>query len=367
MKLAIISDLHTCLDDRNYFHFAKSAINANNSVLILSSVENFEQKELNCTIKGIKSNSIVQKYIFFKQHLNTFCPDVVIASSPLLVIFLSLFKLILPFSFRIIYDVTEWYPRPILRTVKDWILFVPKLILNYLAVVLVHKLILGEVLKLKPFKLFLREKNYIVLPYYPSLKYFNCMQEKEQLLTITYAGPFTTERGFDKVLEVLQMLKNMKLENLIKVQLIGGILNNATEIYENSSVYPSVSYPEYCKLLSHTDIALDLRPVNWEHNNGLPIKLFQYMAVGAVCIYSELKSIKCEFPKFNTYGHLINPNATDSIVELILYYKDNLNQLLEKKNNATAVILNEKNWQKQENKFLTFIGCENATKSPILQ
>lgn len=76
------------------------------------------------------------------------------------------------------------------------------------------------------------------------------------------------------------------------------------------------NYEDFSKYLEPVHICLDIRPPNKIYERSLPIKIFDYMALGKCIVASNYEPIKNIFELANC-GILVNPLYLDEIVNQI--------------------------------------------------
>lgn len=267
-------------------------------------------------------------------------PDVVICDNP---VALWRARKALPSHVTMVYDITEWYPsKKNLRSVSGWLRPFKWLILlvaNYWAGWSANAFLFGEFYKARPFRILFPWKQYMWLPYYPSLHYIQHTQPPTltQQVRLLYAGPKTAEKGYNRIHELVRICET----ELPDWEIILTTINN-------------LSFEDFCSEISHHDIFLDLRDADAENTRCLPIKLFYYMAAGRPVIYSDLRAICQGVPEI-IEDSLVLPNdlqrAAAMICELVkepAKYKaicKRNRQLAEKKYN----------WESQKAAFVQFI------------
>ena len=113
---------------------------------------------------------------------------------------------------KLIYDITEWYPSKKNLRVNPF-LIIPKAILMCIASLWTgyrsDAFIFGEYYKSRPFRCLFPNKPYTYLPYYPDLKYISALPPRNitQCCKLLYAGPLTKEKGYFRVLEVINRVR----------------------------------------------------------------------------------------------------------------------------------------------------------------
>jgi len=367
-KILFINTLHSSFDDRTFYHHALALSQESDSVRIFSTLE-----AKNETINNISfCSEKIYDNSFFNQ-LKSICrivennqPDIVICDSPLgiLATFFSKNKC------TVIYDVTEWIPSK--KNLKNSTLlllpikFLGLLLLNITAGFLTDKFIFGEYYKAVPFNLFFWKKR-IVSSYYPDLNYIQSEipSDISHKVRFYYSGWFNAEKGFDKVLKLIELVAGLNTNITIELQLTGSYSSETDKNYfesivaelpQNVVVISSnfKSFHDFCAELKYADIFLDLRKNDFENTRCLPIKLFYYMSCGRPVIYSGLKAIKNELD-ISGFGFLFEKNDLQALATGISDYITNHD--LYNLHCDRAKDLSEKhyNWAKIKNEFVSFV------------
>lgn len=367
-KILFINTLHNSLDDRTFYHHALALSVHDANVSIYSTLES-KNKTINniriCSDK-ICDKSFSDQLKFISKIVEKIQPDIVLCDSPqgVLATFFSKKKC------TVIYDVTEWIPSKKNFKNCNSLFVLPKFIvllfMNLFAGLLTDKFIFGEYYKSKPFKLFFW-KMHIVSSYYPDLNYIPISEPRDisSKIRLHYSGWFNVEKGFDKVLEMIQIVANSMPRLKIELQLTGNYNNNFDKAKFESliNLLPAnvsilhcdfKSFEDFCLGLKDADLFLDLRKNDFENTHCLPIKLFYYLAAGKPVIYSGLKAIKKEL-NLNEIGCFFENNDYSTIVKTIENYIS-ISGLYKSHCEAASKISVEKyNWEKIMPEFVNFV------------
>lgn len=246
----------------------------------------------------------------------------------------------------IIYDVTEWYPSPARLNQYSWwkrpLLAIGMTILNLTAGLIADRFIFGERDKARPFRLLFPWKRHIDLPYYPSTDYIHPRQtaDIQSVCRLLYAGPETTQKGYNRVLEVVRRCQEARPEMK----------------FELRAITPRTGYlklEDFCREIAKADIALDLRDKTKETNRCLPIKWFYYAASGVPSIYVNLRAIREQVPEFAQASTLVD--TTDEAVAAILHYIDHPE--VYKKASEAGIRLHQRqyNWEAIRSRLLEIV------------
>lgn len=270
---------------------------------------------------------------------------------------------------RIYYDVTEWYPsKKNLRNISLPVKFVKLIALPLLSVYaacIVDGFIFGEYYKKRPFRLLFPWKKYVDLSYYSSVEAIKVYPSRDisKECRLFYSGWLTKEKGFFRVVDVARQcsIENPEIKFTLNVIAAGngnnsmdlGIVPDNLEI----NITSALPFPKFCDAIGNSDIYFDLRNVDFENTRCLPIKLFYYMACGRPVIYSDLKSIKKEVKDFDSFGNLVDPDDSETIVSLIMRYVSDAECYRQKCVMARQLSEQKYNWKNIEKQFVDFI-CE---------
>ena len=213
-RICLVSSGHPPFDERIFWKFGKSLVDAGFSVSIFCST-----LQINKTIDGIiiigfdgSSYSKNKKVDEFYQLINKFNPELIICSEMLPAFAAFKFKKNNN-QIKIILDVTEWFPENIafkFSGFKRWMKY-SQLFLPYIYILQkIDHLIIGEISKKKRYDLIASSIPKTIIGYYPILKYFNCKEPdlSKQEITFGYAGVITYERGILTLLKAAQTIAN---------------------------------------------------------------------------------------------------------------------------------------------------------------
>ncbi|NDP19854.1 MAG: glycosyltransferase family 4 protein [Paludibacter sp.] len=374
-KIVFINTGHRSMDDRVFYHQAKSLLNKGYNIEIISTKENLIKY-----IDGIKINSYDDKSLNKKQKISQIVkyltesqPQIILADTPLAVIASSIYKK--NKKTKIVYDITEWYPsKKNLIDNKGIIKFFKVISLSILNIFAGFKsdfFIFGEHFKSIPFRFLFFWKPYIYLPYFPDLDYIVPfpIESIDKNVHLTYSGIFNEEKGIVSVIKSIADAAKKRNEKTFYLKLIGDFHTNIdqklynqliSDLPQNMIIQQENFKPfsDFCKTIGNTHIFLDLRKKDIENNYCLPIKLFYYLACGRPIIYSNLNSIKKTIPEMNV-GFLCEPADIESISNSLIEYIDNSELYVSHCENALSISKLKFNWKLIENDFLEFILMVN--------
>lgn len=370
-KIVFLNTCHYSLDDRVYYHQAKSLSDQNFEILIISTKETLFRNDDKISINSFddKTLNINEKREKIVEYLKKFSPNIIICDSPLAVISAKTYNK--QKKVKIIYDITEWYPskKNLLNTSK--IIKIFKIIIlalvNLYAGLISNSFIFGEYYKSIPFRTLFFWKKYIHLTYYPNLQYIKHFPSNkiDSEIKLLYSGIINSEKGIDSVIKSIDIASKICYKTQFKLKVIGffpskvdenhfrDICSNLNGNIQILTVNP-LPFLDYCKEIGKSDIFLDLRKIDIENTHCLPIKLFYYLACGRPVIYSDLRAIRHKVKEIN-FGHLCDPNDYNTIASHISNYIQEPDLYLHHAKNAYLESRTKYNWTKIENNFVLFI------------
>ncbi|MCX8011072.1 MAG: glycosyltransferase, partial [Ignavibacteria bacterium] len=257
-----------------------------------------------------------------------------------------------------------WYPENICsrkKGLKKFLTFIAGSFLNFIATNVSSYLIIGEKSKLKRYKFFSPLKPYSIISYYPILEFYPLLKPtiNEKEIRFGYAGVISFSRGLKIISDALIKLKQMKNNLDIHLTICGRFEDESEKEYlqileeKNIQVnyYNWVEYPDFPKLLVNTDICFDLRVPNRIYERSLPIRIFDYMALGKCIIASNFQPIK-EIVEPNECGVIVNPLSIEEIHNAILSLIDDPKKIIYYGNNGRKAVEIFYNWSVCENELL---------------
>lgn len=333
-KVAIVSTGHPPFDERIFDKVGNSLIKFGYDVHILVTTEKIATEKNNIKILGDNftklSTNPFRKSKFILKNLRDKNPDLIICCEPIPVLFSFFFTLIQrkKSTAKIIYDITEWYPENIYlkrKGLKRIILFVIGHLINFLATNLSDYLIVGEETKLLRYKKYAPKKKYSIISYYPILDYYKPSIQKfnGNELIFGYAGVISVPRGLEIFYQIIKRIiekSNLKIGFILagRFEIEGEkeYLNKFRELNINFQYFDWTDYSNFSRYLEPVHICLDIRPPNKIYERSLPIKIFDYMALGKCIVASDYEPIKSIF-KIAKCGILVNPLSIDEITTKI--------------------------------------------------
>jgi glycosyltransferase involved in cell wall biosynthesis len=369
-RICLVTSGHPPFDERIFWKFGRSLLEAGFSVSILCST-----KAINTVVDGISANgfdgnlySKKKKIDSLYDLINRFNPDMVICSEMLPTFAGLKFKKVNP-NTKVILDITEWFPENVafkFTGVKRWIKYFQLLIPYFYVLTKVDHLIIGEASKKKRYDFLAGSKPKTVIGYYPILKYFNYKKPdltKKEII-FGYAGVITFERGINRLLHLSISIADKFPQKKFKLLLFGRFTYQDEEIEFKKKVSTInnievefaewTDYDKMSSVIERMDICFDLRVRNFIYSNSLPIKIFEYMACGKPFIYSDIKPIRDEI-EFEKYGSLVNPDNESEIINAIESYLNNPKLAEESSVNARKLIEENKNWENESKKLIEMI------------
>ncbi|MCX8057185.1 MAG: glycosyltransferase [Ignavibacteria bacterium] len=365
-KVAIISTGHPPFDERIFDKIGKSLQKFGFQVSIIVTTSKIETeiegiKIFGKTFETNKSNSR-KKISFILKQLRTINPELIICSEPFPVIVSFIFTLIQKKKSpaKIIYDVTEWYPENIYlkrNGIRKFILFAIGHLINFLSTNLSDYLFIGEETKVLRYRKYSPRKRYSIISYYPVIEFYNSSTRRviNNELIFGYAGVISVSRGLEIFYKILAELKNQIPEYQFGFILAGRFENENEKIFLekfpklkiNFEYHEWTDYKNFSKFLEPAHICFDIRPPNKIYERSLPIKIFDYMALGKCIVASNYEPIRKIF-EIAKCGVMVNP--TD--------FQDMMNKIVELIQNPDLVFEYGVNGRLAVEKFFNWNICE---------
>ncbi len=370
-KIAFVTTGHPAKDDRIYYRFAKSIQKAGMPVTVITTLEDIQEETDIIKLSGSARRAYSPKSFYIIKQLFSCSPDIIFCAEVFAVFPAFLYKILSGAQTTIHLDITEWYPENILQKMPALLAAMLKPLfyaMMVLAGLLIDGYVSGESKKLQRWLLFSPGKPNAIVSYFPDLSHFSHFPtcESNDSLTTCFAGLFTEERGFFRFVEVLNFLAGKNPEKSFKGLAIGKFNSSRDELrfqqmhskIPDNLVFTLQDWVEYDKLpdvYKPADIFIELRDNNFFYRNSLPIKLFEFMAMGRPVIYSENDAIK-EVLDIQEVGAFVNPLATEDVAAVLQKYVDQPALRIEQGNNARKLAVEEFNWSSEETKLLEYIA-----------
>lgn len=335
MKIAFLQTAHPTHDERVWVNQRASLIEAGDTVDVLSTMGN---------------NHLANKWQTIRKFLHHVQPETVICDTPFSVVEARLCS-----KATVVWDVTEWYPsKKDLRAsgLKYRFLKLVKVTFFHIAKHLAHAYIFGEIDKQAPF-MPTRKPN-LLLPYYPRLEFVDYQPQEVSLADpkLLYVGPLTEDKGWRNVLNAFLLLQQEI--PAIKLDVITPQSNDAPS-YPGVRYLPTMPFEDFCKALTQYHIMLDLRQIDQENNQCLPIKIFYYMAAGRPVVYSQLEAIYKGIPEITECAQLVQPDDAQTVADAIKDYLSDHTLYHQHALRARQLAQEKYNWQQLEGDFKQFI------------
>lgn len=370
-KVVILSSGHPPKDERIFSKIGFSLCTHGYSVVICTSTEELHGIDNSILFDCFDGEKLTkrEKISKFFSVLTTHSPDIVISSEPLPILSGYQFKKNINPACIIISDITEWYPENVAfkySGIKKWLSYFILSIFNFYATNLCDALIIGEEKKKKRYDLIAPFKLKEIVSYFPRLEYFPFSVNKlyNSEINLGFTGILNNTRGFHKFLTIASILGERQTQLKIKLTIIGKFLTDNDEyLFSNwRNVNPNIEidfslwlpYEQLSDKLRRVDIFVDLREVNFVFNNSLPIKIFEYMALGKPVIYSRTSALQDFFDEFS-FGKLVNPADTKEIISAIEYYLFKPEEMKKQGILGRTLVEEKYNWNTCETKLLNFI------------
>ena len=374
-KVAIVSTGHPPFDERIFNKIGMSLTKSGYDVSVIVTTEKIDRKISSINFKGIDSSEFGrfrEKFKFIIRELKNFNPDVIINCEPIPVL-ISYFFTLLQRNIKpakIIYDVTEWYPDNIFlkrKGLKRILLFIGGHIINFLATNFSDYLFIGEETKVNRYRKYSPKKKFSIISYYPVLDYYNQSTRKVENKEIFfgYAGVISVSRGLEIFYRLISELNKKLPDYKFGFILAGRFESPAEKIYLQKfeslgikfNYYDWTSYKNFSRYLEPVHICLDVRPPNKIYERSLPIKIFDYMALGKCIIASNYEPIRKIFEIANC-GVLVNPVDLNDIVSKTIELINNPEKIFNYGLNARLASETFFNWKICEEELLRVLREE---------
>ncbi len=319
MNVLFVQTAHSCQDDRVWFHQRHSLIEVGDNVNICST---------------LKCQSLLQKWITIRRALSTFSPDIILADTPIAILLCYRRR-------KIVWDITEFYPsKKDLHgsTIKQTIQKIIKTRLARWASSRCHAFIYGEESKFSLYKNLPQPRLH--LPYYPCVDYvpYTPAKTPTDCCRILYVGPKTKDKGWSNVQAAVARCKE-KMPNIN---------------WQLDTMY-QVPFETFCEHLKDYDLFLDLRQIDDENTQCMPIKLFYYLAAGRPSVYSQLKAIKHTIPNIQTCITLVQPDNHEQVTAAIIQYVKDSTLYMTHATQCRQSFLTQYHWDLIASSFINFV------------
>lgn len=154
--------------------------------------------------------------------------------------------------------------------------------------------------------------------YKPSIQKFNGNE-----LIFGYAGLISVSRGLEIFYQIIKRVSenlNLKIGYILagrfEIEDEKEYLNKFRELNINFQYFDWTDYSNFSSYLEPVHICLDIRPPNKIYERSLPIKIFDYMALGKCIVASDYEPIRSIF-EIAKCGILVNPLSIDDITTKI--------------------------------------------------
>lgn len=308
------------------------------------------------------------KMKWLEDELVSVLPDVVICDAPLSVKVAKRVRRVLREKGRnvkVVYDITEWYPsKKNLRNLSLVSAMCKMIVLSVLSLgagFWSDAFIFGEYYKSFPFRFLFPWKKKLFLSYYASVDKVRRFPVKKTLqdeCVLYYSGNMTAEKGFFRVLDVVDVVARKKTETQFTLRIVSSSSDfKIPDLPENVKVELISWQPfeEFCDTVGQADIFFDLRDDDVENTRCLPIKLFYYMSAGRPVIYTALKAIPKGVPEIDNVGCLVPKGEANLAANFVLRYIEDASLYQMHCRNGIELCENKYNWEMQEAGFVNFI------------
>jgi glycosyltransferase involved in cell wall biosynthesis len=193
-------------------------------------------------------------------------------------------------------------------------------------------------------------KNYISKQY---IKNTIDKASKSNDFILIFAGSIYKERGILEGIKACNMLRELTVRFLIFGEMDSTYYSEIKEVdtlgrLDYKGVLP---YEKILMELAKADIGFVCDYPLKRHMEGLPTKLFEYMAVGIPVIASNFPLWK-EIVEKNNCGICVDPTNPEEIAKAIEYLITHPNEARKMGENGRKAVLEKYNWEKESEKLL---------------
>lgn len=360
IKVCHLSSAHPAFDDRIFHKETKTLARAGYEVILIAQHDKEEIVDGVRIIPLPKTRSRVERmtkglWRLFKLALKQKA-DIYHFHDPEIIPYGLVLRLL---GKKVIYDVHEDYPETIFSKqyipsfLKKPISCILRVLENYSSkffnfVITVTESIGNKFAKCLP--------NVEIVKNYTSIKYVQDEVQKEHtgnVLEVIFAGGIYEERGIAEAVKAVNLLPELP----IKFTLYGPI---DEEYLRELKSLDRMNRLEYKGVVPYTEIFSRLKGADVgficdyplkRHMEGLPVKLFEYMAVGLASIASRFPLWE-EIVKESHCGICVDPTSPEQMAEAMKYLYENPSERRQMGINGRKAILEKYNWEKEGRKLL---------------
>jgi len=358
-KVCILTSVHPVFDTRIFHKEAKTLVSSDYNVTLVAQHSKDEFVDKIKIIALPKSKNRFKRfirldYLTYKKALQQKA-DIYHFHDPELLPWMV--KLKKKTGACVIYDVHEDVPRQILS--KEYIPKYFKKIFSLIVEILenfwIHQLnfIITATDPIRE-RLVKHNPNITSIKNYISIKYIKPNKKYNNIFKIIFVGTIYKERGLLELIKALNSINDFPIELLLYGQVEKKFL---AELYKKNNHKKMVKYGG---LLFYTDVIKKIREANIgficdypikRHMEGLPVKLFEYMAGGTPVICSNFHSWR-KIVEDNNCGICVDPLNPKEMAEAIKYLIKHPNEAKKMGENGKKAILEKYNWENEAKKLL---------------
>ena len=181
---------------------------------------------------------------------------------------------------------------------------------------------------------------------------------KSSSFVASYVGGITTVRGIKEVVKAFELLSDQ-----FSLKLAGNFLE--TNLQDNLQSMPGWSHveyegflsrPEIIELLGRSDCGIVTLHPTANYIDALPIKMFEYMAVGIPVIASDFPLLRSIVEKYDC-GLLVDPQNPIAISKAIQYLNDNPTRARKMGHNGEMAFVSSLNFDSEAILLNEFYGA----------
>ena len=172
---------------------------------------------------------------------------------------------------------------------------------------------------------------------------------------VFYLGGITKDRGFDAILDTMEILKNKDFK--VKTNLVGRYSEQHSQAITGRQLEDFVKLHGYMNMVEGYQLSKKakvgisiLSPIE-NYLNSYSTKIFEYMAVGLPVITSNFELYRNVIEK-HSCGICVNPEEPEEIAEAIEYIINNPKTAKEMGQNGIRIVNQIYNWDVEKSKLL---------------
>lgn len=184
--------------------------------------------------------------------------------------------------------------------------------------------------------------------------------DSAKLYDVIYSGGVVPQKGIRELIDSIALVK--KLHPDVKALIIGPVLNNAfrdliqdkikkLDLQQNVILHDPVPFAGIHRYYLQCRMGMCNWYPNRKNSISIPVKIFEYMAMGLPVIMTE-KGVAAVYINEYRTGLLVNPYSPREIADAILRLLKDRSLYDQLSRNGTRAVREKYNWQKEKPRFL---------------